>query len=370
MHPTYVTSYLEDLRWTLEEMARSNLDALLRVLLDARDQGRQILLMGNGGSAATASHMACDLGKGTADLADPAFVRFRVLSLADNTALMTALGNDVSFDDIFVEQLKMLMRDGDVVIAISASGNSPNLVRAVEYARSRGAVTVGLLGFGGGRLGAMVDHACIVSSRNYGIAEDFHLILQHILTQHLRRHLKGPARPVAFLDRDGIINERPAPHEYVESWGQFRFLDGAPAMLRSLQDRGYALVVVSNQQGVGKGRLSLDALSRVHAGMVSVLAADGVTIDGIFCCPHLETEDCFCRKPKPGLVYRALNELPFMVDLDRSLLIGDAETDMAAAAAAGLATRVLVGDAGPESVATHRAATVQEIRAVLEQLVC
>lgn len=367
MHPTYLTSYVEDLRWTLQEMARADLAGLADVLLAARAEGRQILLLGNGGSAATASHMACDLGKGTADHTDPRFERFRALSLADNAALMTALGNDIGFEDIFVEQLKIVMRDGDVVVVISASGNSPNLVRAVEYARTRGAVTVGLLGFGGGRLRPLVDHAIVVSSRNYGIAEDFHLIVQHILTQHLKRLLRGPARPVAFLDRDGIINERPAPHAYVERWEQFRFLEGATALLKGLQDRGYALVVVSNQQGVGKGRITAEALDGLHDEMRRHLAVDGIRLDGVFCCPHLESDGCFCRKPRPGLIFRALNELPFMVDVERSLLVGDSASDVEAAAAAGLPVRVLVsGEVGrPLPGATHLTRSVTNVLGLL-----
>jgi D-sedoheptulose 7-phosphate isomerase len=109
----------------------------------ARQEHRQIFIIGNGGSAATASHMACDLGKGTIDYRNSGFTRFRAISLSDNTALLTALGNDLSFEDIFAEQLEGLMNDGDVVVFISASGNSPNLVRAAHYARSRAGTLVG-----------------------------------------------------------------------------------------------------------------------------------------------------------------------------------------------------------------------------------
>jgi D-sedoheptulose 7-phosphate isomerase len=217
----YIRSYVEDLKWTMEEFDRDAVGRVVALLLAAREQGRQILLIGNGGSAAAASHMACDLGKGTIDYSDPAFRRFRALSLSDNTALITAIGNDLSFEDVFVEQLRMVMNAGDVVVFISASGNSPNLVRAAEYARAHGGQTVGLLGFGGGTLANMMDVALVVSSRNYGITEDFHLSVQHIYTQDLRRALAGPARPVAFLDRGGIINERAAPHAYIERWQDF-----------------------------------------------------------------------------------------------------------------------------------------------------
>lgn len=348
----YLSSYVDDLRRTLLEIDRGVLASIIDALRHARTEQRQVLIIGNGGSAATASHLACDLGKGTIDPTRPGFTRFRALSLADNNALMTALGNDVSFEDVFSEQLATLMYDGDVVIVISASGNSPNLVRAVEYARSRGAVTIGLLGFGGGRLAGMVDHALVVSTRNYGLAEDFHLIVQHVITQYLRRSLAGPARPAAFLDRDGVINERRGPHEYVERWDQFRFVDGSKALLRGLADHGYALVVVTNQQGVGKGVMSAAALHHLHEEMTRALAREGIVLSGVFHCPHLEAEGCSCRKPKPGLILRALNETPFLIDLSRSILIGDSASDIEAGQAAGVGTLVHVG---PRATAAPRA---------------
>lgn len=358
----YVHSYVEDLKWTLQEIDAAVLAAIVDALVEARQERRQVLIMGNGGSAATASHLACDLGKGTIDRANPGFRRFRALSLADSTALMSALGNDLSFEDVFSEQLATVMCDGDVVIAISASGNSPNLVRAVEYARSRDAVTIGLLGFGGGHLAGIVDHALVVSSRNYGLSEDFHLIVQHVVTQYIRRALAGPARPVAFLDRDGVINERPGPHQYVERWEQFRFVEGAVPMLRGLRDRGYSLIVVTNQQGIGKGVMTESALRLIHDEMVRSLAREGVSLTGILHCPHREQDGCYCRKPRPGLIHRAMNETSFMIDLPRSILIGDSASDAFAGHAAGVGTLVHVGrPEGRVPDGTHVVETVLDV---------
>ncbi|HUU33135.1 MAG TPA: HAD-IIIA family hydrolase, partial [Vicinamibacterales bacterium] len=351
---TYVRSYLDELRSSLDTFDHSTLAPVVDAFERARRDQRQILILGNGGSAATASHLACDLAKGTADLKNPSFVRFRALSLTDNTALITALANDLTFVDVFAQQLASVMSDGDVVVFVSASGNSPNLVRAAEYAISRGAETVGLLGFGGGRLATLVDHPVVVSSRNYGISEDFHLIVQHVLTQYLRRVTSGPPRQVAFLDRDGIINRRPRPHEYVATWAQFRFVPGVIPMLRALRQQAYELVVVTNQQGVGKGVMSSAALDAIHEAMVRELSTESVKISLVLHCPHLERDQCSCRKPRPGLIHRALNELPFLVDLSRSMMIGDSQTDMQAGQSAGVRTRVFVGaaeSAGPR--ATH-----------------
>ena len=360
----YARSYIADLKWTLDECDRDILGRVIDLLLRAREEGRQILLAGNGGSAAAASHMACDLGKGTIDFGNPAFRRFRVISLADNSALITAIGNDLSYEDVVVEQLKMLMQPGDVVIFVSSSGNSPNLVRAAEHARAHGAITVGLLGFGGGKLAGMMDAALVVSSRNYGITEDFHMAVQHIYTQYLRRALAGPIRRVAFVDRDGVINEPAAPHAYIEKWEDFRFRPGALDLLRGLGADGYALVVVTNQQGVGKGRMTAAGLSDLHGSMTAALAAEGVSLAGIFACTHLAERRCFCRKPEPGLFYRALNELPFLVDIAQSIVVGDAATDVAAGRAAGVGTRVLVGG-GRDDAATH---VVDDLALVLPTL--
>jgi D-sedoheptulose 7-phosphate isomerase len=140
--------------------------------------------MGNGGSAANASHMALDLGKGTlARVYDPKETRFRVISLTDNVATITAYGNDLSFDDIFVQQLRNLVEPNDLVIVLSGSGNSPNVVKAVAYAKGQRAKTIGILGFKtGGKLARMVDCAIIVDSLHYGPCEDIQLILDHIFT--------------------------------------------------------------------------------------------------------------------------------------------------------------------------------------------
>ena len=184
----FVADYFEALAKLLR---RSDGEAVARLgglLWAAYEADRQVFLLGNGGSAATASHFACDLGKGTAV---PGQRRFRALSLADNVAMLTALGNDIGYEKVFTEQLAALMRPGDLVVAISASGNSPNVVDAVEYANQAGGVTVALVGFGGGRLKEIAQQTVHFASDNYGLVEDAHLILEHALTQWLRRRLAG-----------------------------------------------------------------------------------------------------------------------------------------------------------------------------------
>ena len=143
---------------------------------------------------------------------------------------------------------------------------------------------------------------------------------------------------MAFLDRDGVINEAPGGSGYVETWDQFRFLDGALNALRTLKDKGYRLVVVTNQQGVGKGLVDIRALKVTHRNLCARSAEHGAAIDGVFFCPHLASDGCSCRKPQPGLIHQAIRQLGLDVDFGRSWLIGDSPRDMEAGTAAGLNT--------------------------------
>jgi D-sedoheptulose 7-phosphate isomerase len=168
--------------------SRVDLDAVSRfadLLEEARLAGNGIFFMGNGGSAATSSHFANDLGKGARVEGK---VPFRAISLADNVSLITALANDEGYERVFVAQLESLLREGDVAVGISASGNSPNIVRALEYANARGARTVAVTGFDGGRMRAVAGLSVHLETPKgeYGPVEDFHMILDHLVTSYLR----------------------------------------------------------------------------------------------------------------------------------------------------------------------------------------
>jgi D-sedoheptulose 7-phosphate isomerase len=183
---THTREYLERLIATLESMPVDAIERLSEMLYRAYIDGKQVFTLGNGGSASTASHMAADLGKNTIG---PNMRRFRIMSLNDNIPLLTALANDVGYENVFAEQLKNLIQPGDILIAISGSGNSPNVLRAMEYARTRSAETVGMLGFGGGEAAELADLVLLVDSSDYGVVEDSHLIVNHILVEHFRQRL-------------------------------------------------------------------------------------------------------------------------------------------------------------------------------------
>ena len=148
---------------------------------------------------------------------------------------------------------------------------------------------------------------------------------------------------VAFLDRDGVINEAPGGSGYVVAWEQFRFIDGALDALRTLKDKGYRLVVVTNQQGIGKGLVDVAALEAIHRNLCACCARHGAALDGVFFCPHLASDGCDCRKPRPGLIHQAIRDLA--VDFSGSWLIGDSPRDIEAGAAAGLNTLLIAPEA-------------------------
>lgn len=177
-------NYLDELKQTIDQIDPEQLQQIAEIILEAYQDDKTVFVFGNGGSASTASHLACDWGKGTLDnVYDSKEKRFRVISLTDNVATMTAVGNDLSYDDIFVHQLSSLIRPGDVVVGISASGNSANVVKAFLYAKEQQATTVGFLGFmNGGKSKRFVDVDVTVQSNSYGIVEDVHLVLNHLLT--------------------------------------------------------------------------------------------------------------------------------------------------------------------------------------------
>jgi D-sedoheptulose 7-phosphate isomerase len=187
-----IDNYLSSLQRAINLLSKSDVANVVEEIMNAYQRDSQIFIIGNGGSASTASHFACDLCKGTLQqIHNEKEKRFRAISLSDNVALISALANDLSFDEIFIQQLRNLVKKEDLVIAISCSGNSPNIIKAVEYAKQFGAKTIGFLGFkDGGKLAGIVDQAIIVQSDNYGQIEDVHLVLEHLISSSIAK-LKG-----------------------------------------------------------------------------------------------------------------------------------------------------------------------------------
>lgn len=181
-----IDQYFSALKSAIDHISRSELSKFLNILLDALERKASIYIMGNGGSAATASHFAADFNKG---LSYGKARRFRMICLNDNVPTLTAYANDVSYEDIFVEQLRNFLEKKDVVIAISGSGNSRNVLKAVEYANETGACTVGIAGYDGGKLKKIAKYHVIVPMNDMQITEDLHMVFDHLAYSVLQKVL-------------------------------------------------------------------------------------------------------------------------------------------------------------------------------------
>jgi len=186
----YIDGYTAALNGAMAGIDPLQFGKIVDILCDAYKNDKQVFIAGNGGSAGTANHFVCDFGKNAVPFrgTGPGSRRFRIVSVSDNVEKITALGNDISFDEIFRQQLINLMREGDVLIAISASGNSPDIVRACEYAKEMKSKIIVLAGFSGGRIKEFADAAIVVPLESYEQIEDIHLIICHMIVYYFKNN--------------------------------------------------------------------------------------------------------------------------------------------------------------------------------------
>ena len=364
-----IRRYVAELKKTLDQLPWERIRDVIGILQYARMNDKQVFIMGNGGSAATASHFACDLAKGTLLTDKP---RFRVMALTDNMPLFSAYANDYGYEHVFAQQLASSVRRGDIIIGISGSGSSANVLNAIKLAKSVQATTIGFIGFDGGKLKDLVDVCIHVPSHCMEQVEDVHLMLEHLICTCLRKagdkykvpemfvlepwglrpsQRKQMTRVAIFLDRDGVINENRA--DYVKSWEEYRFLPGVFEPLSRLAQSPFTIVVISNQSPINRGILAQSEVEEINRRMIEDIHAHGGRIDGVFCCPHRPGENCNCRKPKPGLLLRAAESLN--LDLESSYLIGDAASDIKAASAADCCPILVLTGLGKEQLSLLQA---------------
>lgn len=193
---SFSNKYLTEALPIFEEYRSLVFSQAIKAMEDAYLNDRQIFICGNGGSAGTSNHMVNDLSKGSSVEGKR---RLRVIGLADNMSLFSAYANDCGYETVFVEQLKNLWNPGDVLIGISASGNSPNVVRAAEFARKNSGHVIGLVGFTGGKLLELSHSAIHFKSHNYGIVEDAQLMFSHLSSQYLHQFIKERGGNQSFL---------------------------------------------------------------------------------------------------------------------------------------------------------------------------
>ena len=207
--------YISELKGTLDILPVEMIDQVVHLLHKARIQNRQIFIMGNGGSASTASHFVCDLAKNTRR---PGWPHFRTIGLTDNMAIFSAYGNDEGFENVFSEQLANMVQPEDLVIGISTSGNSPNVLKATDLANRVGAITIGFTGFDGGDLGRMVQYHVHIPSNIIEQVEDLHLALEHMIC----RTLGNLAQPVVVMPQMAPI------YSDTPTFSQASIVDTAP----------------------------------------------------------------------------------------------------------------------------------------------
>ena len=176
--------YANELKQTLDHLPWATLEKIVARIHQTRVEGKQLFIMGNGGSAATASHLACDLAK---NINTSSYLRLRVMALTDNMPLFSAAANDLGYENVFTEQLTNWLQPNDVVLAISASGNSPNVLKAIKFAQSRKATTIGWSGYNGGKLANLADISLVVPNFSIEQIEDIHMIVAHMVTSELRK---------------------------------------------------------------------------------------------------------------------------------------------------------------------------------------
>ena len=285
------------------------------ILIEAFRNGGQAIFMGNGGSSADAQHIAAEFS-GRYMLERPALPGVCL----SNIAPVTAIGNDYSYDLVFKRQIEGICRKGDVVIGMSTSGNSKNVILAMEAAKERGAITISFTG-DGGKMREIADHAVVIPSKETPRIQEGYLCACHTMCGIVERELFG--QRAVLIDRDDTI-AKDVP--YCDDPAKFELYEHVPPAIKRLNDAGYKVIVVTNQSGIGRGYFTEETLSRIHGKMIRTVEAAGGRIDDVFHCPHTPDDHCSCRKPEVGMGLAAISK--HFINPRISFMVGDHEKDM------------------------------------------
>ncbi|MDR3074933.1 MAG: HAD-IIIA family hydrolase [Candidatus Methanoplasma sp.] len=288
-------------------------------------KGGQVIFMGNGGSSADAQHIAAEFSGKYAFHRPP----MAGVSLS-NIAPVTAIGNDYTYDLVFQRQVEAVCREGDVVVGLSTSGNSRNIILAVEMAKRKGAKTISFTG-DGGVLKEMTDLGVIIPTRETPRVQEGYLVACHAICGIVEREVFG--QKAVFVDRDDtIVKDVP----YCNDPGKLKLLPGVPKAISRLKDAGYLVIMVTNQSGIARGMLDEDILGAIHDRLMREIEAEGGSIDDIFFCPHHPDDGCDCRKPEIGMGIAAI--LKHNINPTISVMIGDNDKDVEFGKRLGLKT--------------------------------
>ena len=304
-----------ELKESADAIASIDVEQLLsiaRILVKTFRAGRKLVLFGNGGSAADAQHIAAEFsGRYAMERKALNAIAFTNLSAA------TAISNDYSYEKVFERQVEASVHQGDAVMAISTSGNSKNVLLAVEKARSIGAITIGLTGKAG-KLKDVVDAPLVVPSSRSPRIQEGYMAAAHVICGLVEKAIFG--RPAVFVDRDDTL-AKDVP--YCSRPEDLKLMNGASQAIKRLNEAGYLVIVVTNQSGIDRGLFDEDMLQKIHDKLRSELAKGGARLDAIYHCPHRPEAGCNCRKPDLGMIEQAMKE--FDIDILDSYVIGDSD---------------------------------------------
>ncbi len=291
------------------------IERIADVMTESVRKGGRIIFMGNGGSSADAQHIAAEFsGKYLFDRPPMAGISL------SNIAPVTAIGNDYTFDNVFLRQVDAYAREGDVVVGISTSGNSKNVILAFEKAKERGAITVSFTG-PKGVMKDMADYALIVQSTETPHIQEGYFVAGHMICCLVERNMYG--NKAVFIDRDDTI-AKDVP--YCSKPEDLVLFDGVPAAIRKLNDAGYLVILITNQSGISRGYFNEETLSQIHEKMIADIEVEGGHLDDIFFCPHHPDDNCGCRKPDVGMGIAAVKK--YHIDLKSSYMIGNSDADV------------------------------------------
>ena len=312
------------------------IEQVCKICTESIKKGGKVMFCGNGGSAADSQHLAAEL-VGRYKMNRPAL---NSIALTTDTSILTAIGNDFGYDTIFERQVEGLGKKGDILVGLSTSGNSKNVLLAMKKAKEMGIKTVAFTGESGGKMKDSADYAINVPSDTTNHIQEMHIAVGHIICGYIEKAL-APKVKALFLDRDGTINE---DYGFTYQTEKLDFIDGIFELCKKAQDKGFKIFVITNQSGVDRGYYTLEQMDAFNDYMKAEFKKQGIEITDIYCCPYLEHPD---RKPLPGMFLKAQNR--YNIDMAASVAVGDKERDVEAALNAGVKKTYLFSKEAKES---------------------
>ena len=315
-----------------------NLKKLIPVINEVADictkailNGNKVMFCGNGGSASDSQHLAAEL-VGRYKINRKAY---NSVALTTDTSILTAVGNDFGYDTVFERQVEGIGKKGDVLIGISTSGNSKNIILAFNKAKEIGITTVAFTGETPSKMGQIADYLINVPSATTNNIQEMHIAVGHSICEIIEQNIE-PKSKALFLDRDGVIN---VDKNYTYKTEDFEFVDGIVDVCKKAQNDGYKIIVISNQSGVERGYFTIEQMNTFNNYIKEQFESNGIEITDIYCCPLLNSND---RKPNSGMFEKA--RAKYNIDMSQSFSIGDSQRDIIAAENTGVKRNYLLNE--------------------------